>query len=94
MLVLVGYLVVAGSVFGGYALMGGSFGVLYQPLELLIIGGAAVGAFIAANDAHTIVCTLKALPKLVSRSKNTTRNSTWSSSLCCMCCCRKAARTA
>ena len=69
MLVMVGYLVVAGSVFGGYALMGGSFGVLYQPLELLIIGGAAVGAFIAANDAHTIVCTLKALPKLVSRSK-------------------------
>ena len=47
MLVLLGYVVVLGSVFGGYGLMGGHFGALYQPLELLMIGGAAVGAFVA-----------------------------------------------
>lgn len=65
MLVIVGYLVVLGSVFGGYALMGGHFGVLFQPLELLIIGGAAVGAFIVANDAKTIRATVKELPRLL-----------------------------
>lgn len=58
MLLLLGYLVVAGAVFGGYALMGGSFGVLFQPVELLMIGGAAVGAFIAANNGKTIRHTL------------------------------------
>ena len=50
MLVLVGYLVVIGAVFGGYALMGGHFGVLFQPVELLMIGGSALGAFIAGNN--------------------------------------------
>ena len=69
MLVILGYAVVLGSVFGGYALMGGHFGVLYQPLEVLIIGGAAVGAFIAGNDSKTIRATLKELPKLVTSSK-------------------------
>jgi chemotaxis protein MotA len=68
-LVIVGYLVVLGSVFGGYALMGGHFGALYQPLELLMIGGAALGAFIVGNDAHAIRATLKALPKLFKSSK-------------------------
>ena len=53
-LVIVGYLVVLGSVFGGYALMGGHFGALFQPLELLMIGGARSGAFIAGNDGKTI----------------------------------------
>ena len=70
MLVIIGYLVVLVSVFGGYALAGGHFGVLFQPVELLIIGGAAVGAFITANDSHTIIATLKALPKLIVGSKN------------------------
>lgn len=69
MLVIVGYLVVLGSVFGGYALMGGHFGVLFQPLELLIIGGAAVGSFIVGNDAKTIRATVKELPKLLRSTK-------------------------
>ncbi|HAL37221.1 MAG TPA: flagellar motor stator protein MotA [Polaromonas sp.] len=69
MLVIVGYLVVVGSVFGGYALMGGHFGVLFQPLEVLIIGGAALGAFIVGNDAKTIRATVKELPRLLRSSK-------------------------
>ena len=69
MLVIIGYLVVVGSVFGSYAMMGGHFGVLYQPLELLIIGGAAVGAFISGNDGRTIRATVKELPKLLGSSK-------------------------
>ena len=69
MLVIVGYVVVLASVFGGYALMGGHFGVLYQPLEVLIIGGAAVGAFISGNDSKTIRATIKELPKLIFHSQ-------------------------
>ena len=45
MLVLIGYVVVVGSVFGGYTLAGGHLGAMFQPLELLMIGGAAMGAF-------------------------------------------------
>ncbi len=71
MLILLGYLVVLGSVFGGYALAGGHFGALYQPLELLIIGGAAAGAFLAGNSRKTIVATLQVLPSLFRGSRHT-----------------------
>ena len=70
MLVLVGYLVVVGTVFGGYALMGGHFGVLFQPIEVLMIGGAALGAFIAGNNGKTIKATMKELPLLLRSSKH------------------------
>ena len=45
MFVIVGYIVVIGSVLGGYALAGGHMAALLQPIELLMIGGAALGAF-------------------------------------------------
>lgn len=69
MLVLIGYIVVLGSVFGGYALMGGHFGALFQPIELLMIGGSALGAFIAGNDGKTIRATMQELPRLFKSSK-------------------------
>ncbi len=69
MLVLIGYAVVAGAVFGGYALMGGSFGVLFQPVELLMIGGAAVGAFIAGNNGKSIRATFAELLLLLRTSR-------------------------
>ena len=62
MLVIIGYIVVLTSVFGGYALAGGYLGAMLQPVELLIIGGAAVGAFIVGNSGKVIKATLKALP--------------------------------
>ncbi|VUC82556.1 motility protein A [Salmonella sp. NCTC 11881] len=43
MLILLGYLVVIGTVFGGYVMTGGHLGALYQPAELVIIGGAGIG---------------------------------------------------
>ncbi|MDP9902311.1 flagellar motor stator protein MotA [Variovorax ginsengisoli] len=70
MLILVGYLVVLGSVFGGYAMAGGHFGVLFQPLEFLMIAGASAGAFIAGNNGKTIKATLKELPRLLRSSKH------------------------
>jgi chemotaxis protein MotA len=69
-LVLVGYIVVIGAVFGGYGLMGGHFGVLFQPIELLMIGGSALGAFIAGNNGKTIKATIKELPLLLRTSKH------------------------
>ncbi|WP_058913557.1 flagellar motor stator protein MotA [Entomohabitans teleogrylli] len=71
MLVIVGYLVVVLTVFGGYMLSGGALGALYQPLELLIIGGAGIGAFIVGNNGKAIKATLKALPRMFKRSSYT-----------------------
>ena len=42
------------SVFGGYALAGGHLGALIQPVEILMIVGAGVGAFILGNGGKTI----------------------------------------
>lgn len=46
---IVGCIVVVLCVFGGYAANGGHLAVLWQPFELVIIFGAAVGAFIICN---------------------------------------------
>jgi chemotaxis protein MotA len=61
--------VVCASVFGGYALAGGHVAALFQPLELLMIGGAAVGAFVVGNDTKAIRATLRAFPTLFNGSK-------------------------
>lgn len=49
MFVLIGWVIVTVSVLGGYVALGGKLAVLYQPFELVIIGGSGVGAFITAN---------------------------------------------
>ena len=52
MAILFGYLIVCASVFGGYVLSHGDLATLWQPFELLIIGGAALGNFVVANPPH------------------------------------------
>ncbi|MBU0688013.1 MAG: flagellar motor stator protein MotA [Gammaproteobacteria bacterium] len=69
MLVIVGYVVVLGAVFGGYAMAGGHLGGLYQPLELLMIGGGAGGAFLVGNNMTAIKATLKSIPVLFKGAK-------------------------
>lgn len=64
MLILLGYVVVIASVLGGYMIVGGQLGVLMQPAEVVIICGAALGAFIVSNNGKTTKATLKAIPKL------------------------------
>ncbi len=59
------------SVFGGFALGGGHLAALLQPLELLMIGGAAAGAFFVGNNGKSMKATLKALPSLFKGSKFT-----------------------
>ncbi len=71
MLVIIGYLAVLLSVFGGFAMAGGHLAALLQPIELLMIGGAATGSFFVGNNGKAIKATLKALPTLLKGSKYT-----------------------
>ena len=72
MLVILGFLVVLFSVFGGFAMQGGHLAALFQALELLMIGGAALGTFFIGNDAKAIRATFAALPTLFHSSQYTT----------------------
>jgi len=69
MLIIIGYIVVIASALLGYVLSGGYLAVLFQPLEFLIIGGTAIGAFIVSNEKKVINATLKALGQLFKSSK-------------------------
>jgi chemotaxis protein MotA len=71
MFVVVGYFVVIGAVFGGFSLLGGHLAALLQPVELLMIGGAAIGAFLVGNNSKAIGATLEALPRVFKGSKFT-----------------------
>ncbi len=71
MLVIVGYIVVLFSIFGGFALAGGHMAALFQPVELLMIAGGAAGAFFVGNNSKAIKATLKALPTVFKGSKYT-----------------------
>ncbi|MFA6015248.1 MAG: flagellar motor stator protein MotA [Gallionellaceae bacterium] len=71
MFVIIGYLIVCGSVFGGFAMAGGHLGALFQPIELLMIGGAAAGAFLVGNTTKAIKATLKAFPNCFKGSSYT-----------------------
>jgi chemotaxis protein MotA len=73
MFVIIGYVVVLVAVFGGYALAGGKFGVLAKaaPIELFIICGSALGAFLVGNSAKSVKAVVKALPSLFKGSKYT-----------------------
>jgi chemotaxis protein MotA len=64
-LVLAGYVVVIASVLGGYMLVGGYVGVLYQPAEFLIIFGAGVGAFLASTNGKGVTAMIRVFPKLL-----------------------------
>jgi chemotaxis protein MotA len=69
--VIVGYVVVLAAVFGGFAMNGGHLAALWQPLELVMIAGAAVGAFFVGNNPKAVKATLAALPTLFKGSKYT-----------------------
>ena len=54
---LVGIAVVLGMVFGGFLLAGGHFDVIIKaaPFEMMMIGGAAVGALLIGNSFGTVM---------------------------------------
>ncbi len=66
MAVIAGAIFVVLCTFGGYVAMGGKLYVLWQPFEVVIIVGAAIGAYITANTpavlkgtVHTFKASLK-----------------------------------
>jgi chemotaxis protein MotA len=71
LLVIIGYVIVCASVFGGFVMAGGHAAVLFQPIELIMIGGAAIGAFFVGNNNKSIKATMKALPGLFKGSPYT-----------------------
>ena len=62
---IAGIVVTVGMVFGGYLLAGGKLGVILHslPFEMMMIGGAATGAYLLSNDATVIKHTLKGIIK-------------------------------
>ncbi|MBE0581844.1 flagellar motor stator protein MotA [Devosia sp.] len=58
MRLIIGILIVVGSVVGGYLGVGGHMYVLWQPFEFVIILGAAIGAFVIGNTGAVLKQTL------------------------------------
>ncbi len=54
MFIIIGFLVVLGSIVGGYLMEHGNIKVLIQPAELIIIGGSALGTVLVGNPLHVI----------------------------------------
>lgn len=59
MLLIVGVIVVIGSVVGGYLMAGGHLLVLLQPSEFVIIGGAAIGSVLISTPPRVVTKMLK-----------------------------------
>ncbi len=66
MLGIVGIVVVFVMVFGGYMLAGGKFGIIMKalPFEMMMIMGAATGAFLISNSGSGVKQTLKDVAKV------------------------------
>jgi chemotaxis protein MotA len=59
MFIIVGILIVIGAVIGGYLMEHGNLAVLFQPAELVIIGGAAFGTLFIANPLPVVMAIAK-----------------------------------
>ena len=74
MFAIIGVIIVFASVVGGYVIEHGNLSLLFQPVELLIIGGAAIGAFFISSTPRVFGLVLKNVatvlsPKAQSKSK-------------------------
>ena len=67
---LLGILIVLGAVFGGYLMMGGSALAIWQPTEMLVICGAAVGALVLGNPKHVLAELFSQVKKVASKHKH------------------------
>ncbi|HOL36819.1 MAG: flagellar motor stator protein MotA [Proteobacteria bacterium] len=71
MFVLVGWVLALGCVFGVFIVHGGNIGVILKalPFELITIGGAALGAFVANNQPKVLKATAAGIGKCFKGSK-------------------------
>ena len=56
---IIGLVLVFGSILFGFTLDHGHIGVLVQPSEFIIIGGAAFGAFVISNPMNVVTASIK-----------------------------------
>lgn len=56
---IIGAVVLLGCIISGYLMEEGNLSVLLQPAELIIIGGAAIGAFIISSSPRVLSLVLK-----------------------------------
>jgi len=70
MLVIVGYVVSMGCIFGVYIIHGGNIGVILHalPFELITIFGGALGAFAVNNQPKVLKATIAMIPKALKSS--------------------------
>jgi chemotaxis protein MotA len=63
---IIGIAVIFIMVFGGYLLAGGKMGIILKtlPFEMIMIGGAALGAFLLSNDLSSVKHTIKDVGKV------------------------------
>lgn len=68
---IAGFVFLLATVFGGYMIAGGKFGIIIGslPYEMMMIGGAAVGAFVMSNSVHDIKHTLGGFGKILKGAK-------------------------
>ncbi|NMM76293.1 flagellar motor stator protein MotA [Acidovorax sp. SRB_14] len=66
---IVGIAIVLGCVFGGFMMGGGELRVIWEPVELLIISGAALGAIVLGNPRHVLNEMVLQLRKAVTMRK-------------------------
>ena len=73
MFVIIGWLVILVCVFGVYIFHGGNIMVILHalPFELITIGGATIGAFLANNQTKVVKATMKGLGECFKGSKYT-----------------------
>lgn len=62
MFIIIGIVIVMGCVIGGFLMINGPLGVLVQPSEYVVIGGAVIGATIAANPLKFLTRVVALLP--------------------------------
>ncbi len=61
---ILGAVIILGCVIGGFVLEHGHLAALMQPVELLIIGGASLGAFMISHPMSVVKKSLGAIPGL------------------------------
>lgn len=71
MMVIVGWLVALGCIFGAYVAIGGPIAALIQPTKFIMIFGGALGAYIAASSSHALKHTIAGLVSCFKGSKYT-----------------------
>lgn len=68
MYLIIGIILVLVCVIGGFLMIDGPIGVLIQPSEFVVIGGAVIGATLAANPMKFLLRIVKLLPAAIKGS--------------------------